>query len=152
MLTDQLDLLSAFNAHGVEYLVVGGHAVNIYTQPRSTKDLDVWIHATEANPHRVYDASAAFGAPLNGVRPADFQMGSEFYFQLGTEANRIDVLQTISGVSFEDAWPVSVSGALDDVPVKFISRDHLILNKLASGRARDMGDVEELRKFQEKAK
>lgn len=147
MLKDQNDLLSVFNAHNVRYLVVGGHAVNIYTQPRSTKDLDVWVDASEENSLRVFRALAVYGAPLTGMRPEDFQTESTNYFQIGVEPARIDVLHRLSGVEFEQAWEDSVPGTVEDIPVRFISLEHLIANKLASGRLRDLADADELTKF-----
>lgn len=147
MLKDQIDLLSAFNDSGVEYLIVGGHAVNIYTQARFTKDLDVFIRGSEANGRAVYKALAQFGAPLTGVSPSDFAAESDQFFQVGIEPDRIDILQRIAGVSFEEAWQAAVEGTIEGLPVRFISREHLITNKLAAGRARDLGDVDELRKF-----
>ena len=147
MLEDQIDLLSAFNAHGVEYVVVGGHAVNIYTQPRSTKDLDVLIRGDQANGQRVFRALAEFGAPLGGMHPMDFAEHPEQIFQIGVEPSRIDIMQSIPGVSFEEVWKGAVTGEIEGIPVPFISRDHLIKNKLAAGRPRDLGDVDELRKF-----
>jgi hypothetical protein len=148
---DQIDLLSAFNEHKVEYLVVGGHAVNAYTQARFTKDLDVLIRSSESNALLVYKALASFGAPLVGVSPSDFYGNPDQYFQIGIEPDRIDILQSISAVSFEEAWKDATPGSILDVPVLFISRDHLITNKLASGRPRDLGDADELRKFSQES-
>ncbi len=147
MLKDQIDLLSAFNAHGVEYVVIGGHAVNIYTQPRSTKDLDVFIRGDQANGSRAFRALAAFGAPLGGMSPSNFSGDSGQIFQIGVEPDRVDILQSIPGVSFDEVWNNAVTGEIEGIPVRFISRDHLIKNKLAAGRPRDLGDVDELRKF-----
>jgi predicted nucleotidyltransferase len=147
LLPDQLDLLSVFLAHGVRFLVVGGHAVNIYTEPRYTGDLDVLVSGDEANGHAVFRALAEFGAPLQGVTAEDFINKPSQYFQVGVPPARIDVLQTIPAVSFEDAWEqaklVEVNGQL----VRFLSREDLIRNKLAAGRPKDLVDAEELRKF-----
>jgi predicted nucleotidyltransferase len=150
MLKDQIDLLSAFNAHGVEYVVIGGHAVNAYTEARFTKDIDLLIRNTEANGYAVFKALASFGTPLAGITPADFSGKPDQFFLLGVEPNRIDILQSIPGVATEDVWRDSVAGELDNISVRFISLDHLVTNKLAAGRQRDLGDVEELRKFQGK--
>jgi hypothetical protein len=147
MLKDQIDLLSAFNAQGVEYLVVGGHAVNVYTQPRFTKDLDVLVRGNQTNGHAVYKALAQFGAPMEDLSPEDFIDKPEQFFQIGVEPHRVDVMQSIPGVSFDEAWKDAVTGEVEGVPVKFLSREHLITNKLAVGRPRDLGDVDELRKF-----
>ena len=147
MLKDQIDLLSAFNDHGVEYVIIGGHAVNAYTQPRFTKDLDVFVRGSEANGQAIFDALAGFGAPLAGMSPADFAGKPDQFFQIGIEPNRIDVMQSIPGVSFDEAWRDAVTSEVDGISVRFLSRDHLIANKLALGRPRDLGDVDELRKF-----
>src|SRR5450756_2262700 len=97
---DHADLLSALNAHGVKYLVVGGYAVGAYSQPRATKDLDVFILCSEENSHAVFRALAEFGAPLAGYEPADFNdRGS--YSQMGEPPLRVDILQVLSGVDFE---------------------------------------------------
>jgi hypothetical protein len=147
MLKDQIDLLSAFNAPGVEYLVVGGHAVNVYTQPRFTKDLDVFVRGSEENGKALYKALAEFGAPLSGMTADDFTDKPDQFFQLGIEPNQIDSMQSLPGVSFEEAWRDSVTGSVEGVPVRFLSREHLIANKLLVSRPRDLGDVDELRKF-----
>jgi predicted nucleotidyltransferase len=146
---DQIDLLSAFNEHGVEYVVVGAHAVNAYTQPRSTKDIDILIRNDEPNAARVFKALAAFGAPLSGYSSAIFCGQPQSCFQIGVEPDRIDILQSIEGVDFESAWQSAQSASIADVPVRILSREHLIANKLAVGRPRDLGDVDELRKFGE---
>jgi len=151
MLKDQIDLLSVFNAHGVEYLVVGGHAVNAYTQGRFTKDLDILIHSSEANSKAVYRALAQFGAPLAGISPDDFCGKPSQYFQLGIDPDRIDILQSIAGISFDEAYRDATIGSVEGVSVRFLSREHLITNKLAAGRPRDLGDVDELRKFSGKS-
>ncbi len=150
MLKNQIDLLSAFNAHGVEYLVVGGHAVNVYTQARFTKDLDILIRSSQTNSQAVYRALAQFGAPLEGISPDDFVGKPDQFFQLGVEPDRIDILQSIPGVSFDETYRGATLGSVEGVPVRFISREHLITNKLAAGRPRDIGDVDELRKFSRK--
>jgi hypothetical protein len=148
MLKDQRDLLNAFNAHGVKYLVIGAHAVGVHAEPRGTKDLDVFIMADEENGKAVFAALVAYGAPLGGVTPADFNDKPASVFQIGVEPDRIDILQGIAGVTFDEAWPSRVEALLDkDTPAHVISRDHLIRNKLASGRHQDFADVEKLREF-----
>ena len=144
MLPEQIELISVLNAHSVEYLVVGGHAVMEYSEPRATKDLDLFIRNDAANAERMFRALAAFGAPLAGFGPPDFQDGTVFHF--GMPPHRVDVLQQIDGVDFETAWQHRVHTAVGDqaVPATFISLDELIANKLASGRLRDLADVEAL--------
>jgi hypothetical protein len=146
MFKDQKDLLAAFNAHGVKYLVIGAHAVGIYADPRGTKDLDVFIKADERNSRAVYAALAAYGAPLGKMTPADFNDKASSVFQIGTEPDRVDVLQGIAGVTFDEAWKAREERLLDkETPAHVISKEHLIQNKLASGRLQDLADVEKLR-------
>jgi hypothetical protein len=142
---DLKELLLVFNANGVEYLVVGGHAVGLHSEPRATKDLDVFIRSSKKNSEAVYRALAIYGAPLGDVTPEVFNDGKSA-FQIGVEPYRIDILQQIDGVAFEVAWMDRVQGTLEEgVPASFISREHLIQNKLASGRHIDLHDVDALR-------
>jgi len=146
MFKDQTDLLSAFNAHKVEYLVIGGHAVGEYSQPRGTKDLDLLIRSSKENSEAVFSALAEFGAPLSGLTPDDFHGHPESIFQIGVEPARIDLLQSIPAVDFDEAWANRTESLVDDrTPAHFISRDDLIKNKLAVGRHRDLDDVERIR-------
>jgi len=148
MLRDQRDLLCAFNANGVEYLVVGGHAVNVHGVPRLTKDLDVLIRSSVPNSERVYRALLDFGAPLQGYGPADFYGHPDDILQIGVEPNRIDVLQSISGVNFDEAWIERVNLEVEDgVQAPFLSLDHLLTNKRVSGRPQDLADVDHLMKM-----
>src|ERR1700677_566120 len=132
MLKDQRDLLAALNVHNVKYLVVGGHAVSIHAEPRGTKDLDVFIKADVENSNAVFAALAEYGAPLDGIAPADFNGKPTTVFQLGVEPGRVDILQGIAGVSFDEAWENRVEKLFDGkTPAHVISRKHLIQNKLA---------------------
>jgi Nucleotidyl transferase of unknown function (DUF2204) len=146
MLKDQKELLSEFNAHGVEYLIVGGHAVNLHGVPRTTKDLDVLIRDDEQNSEKVYAALASFGAPLHGLTQADFRDHPDQILQIGVEPSRVDILQAIPGITFDEAWANRVEGRIDkDLTAPFLGREDLILNKELTGRPRDLGDVAELR-------
>jgi hypothetical protein len=145
MLKDQRDLLLEFNARNVKYLVVGGYAYSHYTEPRATKDLDIFIAANPENAILVFEALMQFGAPLAGMTPLDFQDGKS-WFQIGVALSRIDIIQSIDGVDFDAAWDASEPGlAPDGIPVRYISIDDLIRNKLAVGRLRDLADVEDLK-------
>ncbi len=144
MTKDFKDLLRAFNANAVKYLIIGGHALGVHLVPRTTKDLDLFIRSDENNAKSTYRALAQFGAPLEGMSPEDFGDGTTF--QIGTEPDRIDILQRIDGVSFDEAWANRIEGLIDgEVPASVISRDDLIRNKLASGREQDLLDVKKLR-------
>ena len=134
MLKDQTDLLLAFNEQHVKYLLIGGYALGRYTEPRVTKDLDVFVDITDENAQRVFDALAKYGAPLKGYTPKDFQDPYSGY-QLGLTPSQVDVIFAISAVSFDEAWKDSVPGQTGDgIPVRYISLEHLIRNKVAAVR------------------
>lgn len=144
MSKDFQDILRVFNAHNVKYLVVGGYAFGVYTEPRTTKDIDLWIRTDAENAHAVFQALAEFGAPIHGLSPEDFTDGT--IFQMGQPPERIDILQQVSGVDFDSAWEHRVEGFVDEkTPALVISKEDLIRNKLASGREQDLLDVKKLR-------
>jgi len=140
---DFRDLLAAFNAHGVEYLVVGAHALAAHGHVRATKDLDVWVRPSAENAPRVIAALRAFGAPLHDLVEEDLTR-SGLVFQIGVPPVRVDVMTAVDGVEFDDAWPDRLDAALGDLPVPVLSRKHLIDNKKAAGRLQDLADVERL--------
>jgi predicted nucleotidyltransferase len=133
------ELLQKFTANEVEYLIVGGYAVMKYTEPRFTKDLDLWVNNSQDNSNRVYRSLAQFGAPLiqDGLTPEDFTSDGITY-QIGVAPVRIDVLTHIDGVRFADAWVRRVAGVFFDIPVNFISLEDLIANKRQAGRNSDL--------------
>lgn len=151
MYQDYKDLLSAFNAHGVRYLVVGAYAVIFYAQPRFTKDIDVLIQANPANARATFAALASFGAPLEGIRAEDFAERGSF-FRFGHDPYGFDILPEIPGVDFEEAWGRRVEGVIDPqtgLRAFFISASDLIASKLAAGRPQDIADAEIVRKAAE---
>jgi hypothetical protein len=137
------DMLSAFNGEGVEYLVVGAYAMAQYGYPRATGDLDFWVHRTPDNAERVLRALAAFGAPEGMIAAADL-LTPEIVAQIGVEPNRIDILTSIDGVEFEDAYPARTETELEGIVVPFVGLQHLLQNKRATGRDRDRADVAKL--------
>jgi hypothetical protein len=142
---DLKDLLLAFNEQHVRYLIVGGYAFGVHAEPRATKDLDIFISPDAENSEAVFRALAQYGAPLQGLNPRDFMDGSAF--QIGQPPARIDLLQQIDGVTFDEAWSHRVEGMIDgEILSAVISRDDLIRNKLASGREQDLLDVKKLSK------
>jgi predicted nucleotidyltransferase len=142
---DLRQLLLVFNEHEVEYLIVGGYAVGVYAEPRATKDLDLFIRSEIKNSEAVYLALAAYGAPIAGLSAADFRDDPHSIFQIGHPPARVDILQHIDGVGFEEAWKKRMDAMVDGVPTHIISAEHLIQNKLKSGRMRDLADVEAIR-------
>jgi len=141
MSPDFRDLLAEFNAHGVEFLVVGAHALAAHGLVRATKDLDVWVRPDPLNAPRTFAALAAFGAPLHDLTVEDLSRPG-LIFQIGVEPVRIDVITAIDGVEFEEAWPARVEARLADQVVGVLSRQHLIVNKRTAGRGQDLVDVE----------
>ena len=142
---DFKELLSLLEKYRVRYLVVGGYAVMKYTEPRFTKDLDLWISTDEENSKAVYAALKEFGAPLKDMAPADFSEEGYFY-QMGNPPFRLDVMMSISGVAFESAWANREEVQVEGLAVPFISKADLIKAKEASGREQDLIDARELRK------
>jgi hypothetical protein len=148
MLRDQRDLLCAFNAEAVEYLVVGGHAVNVHGVPRLTKDLDVFIRGSKLNGERVFAALARFGAPLAGYSADDFHGHEDDVFQIGVEPNRIDILQAIAGVDFDAAWQRREMFEVEEgLTAPFLCLDDVLTNKLLVGRPQDLADADRLTKM-----
>ena len=142
---DFRDLFAALNDASAKYLLVGGYAVAFHGQPRFTKDLDLWVEASGENAHRVYAALQAFGAPLQSLTEADLAQPTTI-FQIGIAPNRIDVITSIDGVTFAQAWAVREHSSYGDQSIYVISRPHLIQNKRASGRPQDLLDVTLLEK------
>jgi hypothetical protein len=143
--SDFRDLLAAFGAAGVRFLVVGAHALAAYGVPRATGDLDLWVEPTPNNSTLVWRAMAAFGAPLDtlGIEQADFVKPDQV-IQLGLPPYRVDILTSLSGVEFDEAWAGRLDGTLFGAPVAFIGRDALIRNKRATGRPKDFEDIRSL--------
>lgn len=144
---DFLDLLRALSASEARFLIVGAYAVSLHSEPRSTGDLDVWVEATRDNAARVFAALTSFGAPLHELTREDLATPG-IVFQIGIVPRRIDILTSITGVAFDEAWAERVVTAYGDVPVPVIGRQALLRNKLALGRPRDLLDVEMLRRHQ----
>jgi hypothetical protein len=142
---DFRELLSILAKHKVRYLVVGGYAVMKYTEPRFTKDLDLWIATDPENAGAVFAALQEFGAPLKDLTPADFTHPGYFY-QMGSPPFRLDIMMSIPGVSFEPAWANREEAQVEGLIIPFISKADLIETKKASGRDQDRLDVKKLRR------
>lgn len=140
---DFVDLLRAFFAADVRFLIVGAYALALHGRPRATGDLDVWVDANQQNASRVVEALKAFGAPMSEISEADFVTPGVVY-QIGVPPGRIDILTELTGLTFEDAWPGRVRGRFGEIEVDFIGREAFVRNKRAIGRAKDLGDIEAL--------
>jgi hypothetical protein len=147
MFPDFKELLKSFNAHDVKYLVVGGYAVSYHAQPRATKDLDLFVKADPENAKSIFAALNSFGAPLQDFTIEDLADTTKF-IRFGREPVAVDVLPTIDGVNFDEAWARRVTGVIDvatGLTASFISKEDLVASKMAAGRLRDLADVEEIR-------
>ena len=143
MYPDFKELLLAFNAHDVEYLVVGAHALAAHGHVRATKDMDVWVRPERSNAQMVLQALSDFGAPLSDLTVDDLSRKNTI-FQIGLPPLRIDIITGIEGVEFADAWPDRVETSFGGVPTFVISRHHLITNKKTAARIQDLADVQQL--------
>jgi len=142
---DYRDILSIFNEEKVEYLVIGAYALAAHGLPRATGDIDLWINRDEQNAGGVWRSLVKFGAPLSDLKESDFSSPGMVY-QIGVAPNRIDILTSIDGVEFNDAWRQRVEINIEDVLVFVISRVHLIANKKTVGRPQDLADIDRLEK------
>lgn len=140
---DFKDLFAALSDQAAEFIVVGAHAVMLFTEPRYTKDLDVWIRPSAENAERVLKALDAFGAPLADLTAADLATPG-VVFQIGVAPNRIDIITQIDGVDFEGAWERRQPSTYAGVPISMLSLEDLITNKRASGRPQDLLDLAKL--------
>lgn len=145
MNSDFKDLLQALNDARAEYLVVGGYAVIEHTEPRYTKDIDVWINGTRENAERVLDALQRYGAPTEDLS-IDFLTSDDAFFQIGVEPVRIDIIVDLLAVNFAECWDRRLVAESDGITVNFIGIRDLISNKEASGRPMNLVDVERLKK------
>jgi hypothetical protein len=143
MTEDFRDMLGLLKKHGVEFLLVGAHALAAHSTPRATGDIDLWVRATPDNAQRLWDALTEFGAPLAKATREDFaQPGDGLH--IGVPPWRIDILTKISGITFDEAWPNRIEAQVLGHKIAVIGRKELIQNKRAAGRDKDLLDVKQL--------
>jgi hypothetical protein len=140
---DSREFIACLRSNEVEFLIVGALAVSWHGFPRYSGDIDFFVRPGRENALRVMAALEEFGFGSLGITLEELSAENRV-IQLGVEPNRIDLMTSISGISFEEAWGSRVSAALDGVEVDLIGREALIRNKLASGRSKDLIDVDEL--------
>jgi hypothetical protein len=140
---DFREFLQCLNSHGVEYLVIGGHAVAYHGYPRATGDLDVWIAVNESNAQKMVNALITFGFGLPELSPQLFLQESRI-IRMGIEPNRIEIQTGISGVKFGEVYPRRLIAEIDGVRVNLIPLQDLKANKKASGRHKDLADLDNL--------
>lgn len=140
---DFRDLFSAFAAAEARFLVVGAYAVIHHTEPRYTKDVDLWVEPTPENAARVLGGLRAFGAPVAGLTEGDL-CDPEVVYQIGVEPNRIDLLTSLEGLEFAPAWERGVPTTYGGVPIRVLGLEDLITTKRAAGRPQDLLDAARL--------
>jgi hypothetical protein len=140
---DFRDLFALFNAHNVEYMIVGGYALAFHGAPRYTGDMDIYVKPDIKNAQRIMTSLAEFGFGSLELSAADFEK-PDMVVQLGVPPVRIDILTSINGVTWEDAFAGRAEGTYGDVTVYYIGRKQLIATKRATGRKQDIADLEAL--------
>ena len=141
--SDYKEMLQILSANDVRFLLVGAYAMGAYGHPRATGDIDIWVWATAENSGKIYNSLKQFGAPLAQINQDSFTEEG-IVFQIGVAPRRIDILSRIDGVDFEDAYEKRQITDIDGIAVPLISKQHLIKNKLATGRKKDSLDAEQL--------
>ncbi len=143
MNSDFTDLLRLFAKHKVRSLIVGGYAAMHYSQPRFTKDLDLWLEPSKTNAARVLQAFAEFGIPLIDVTRADFEQES-LQYMVGRAPVLFDFLTSLPGMSFAACWKRRTTDESEGFPVHYLSREDLIAAKRRAGRPQDLSDLDEI--------
>jgi hypothetical protein len=138
---DFAEMLSALSEAGAEFLIVGAHALAAHGIARATGDIDIWVKPTQENAERVMRALIVFGAPLKNLTVDDLTK-TDTVFQIGVEPCRVDILSGISGVQFADAWSRRLVLDIEGMSVPVLSRADFVTNKRASGRPKDLLDLE----------
>ncbi len=146
---DFKEFIELLNAHNVQYLVIGGYAVNFHGYPRYTKDIDFWLWMTDDNIEKLLQVIQDFGFGSLGLDKSDFS-DADNIIQLGYEPYRIDLLMDVNGVDFEECYNRRIDGEIDDIQVKFLSINDLIIAKKNAGRLQDLADAEQLEKLKNK--
>ena len=140
---DFKEFLKLLTFHQIRYLLIGGYAVGYYGYPRATADMDIWIGMNPKNAGEVVTALKEFGFNVPDLSVEVFLKPNQI-IRMGMPPVRIEILTTISGVSFEECYPERVVDELDGVQVNLISLRHLKINKKAFGRHKDLDDLENL--------
>lgn len=137
------EFIGLLNSEGVKYVVVGGYAVAFHGRPRFTDHMDFFVEPSGENSQKMENAVRRFGFSGTGLRAAGFQRPDSI-IQLGLPPNRIDLLTAIDAVEFQEAWENRIEAEIDGAPINFISKNLLLKNKAATGRAQDKADIEEM--------
>jgi len=145
---DYRDILQALSAEQAKFLLVGAYALAAHGYPRATLDIDIWVMPSPENAAAVLRALQRFGAPLQMVTREDF-LRDDTVFQLGVAPRRIDLITGASGLKFEEADAHAVTVEIEGLQIRVLSLADLIVNKRASGRTKDLADVEALKSLRD---
>lgn len=139
---DLKELIELLASHEVEFLVVGAHALAFHARPRYTEDLDLWLRKSQHNFDKLQKALEGFGLPIRSEALQHLLKHEKQMIVLGVEPNAVDLLNFLDGLEFEEAWSERVPGVLAGVPVNYISLEHFLVTKRASGRPKDLLDIQ----------
>lgn len=134
------DILFAFSAEKVEFMVVGGYAMAFHGFVRATGDIDLWIRISEENAEKVWRALGKFGAPLFNLNVEDLKTRG-MVFQIGIVPSRIDIITQIDGVEFEEAWKEHQIVIIEGLRIPLIGKSQLLINKKSTNRPKDLNDA-----------
>ena len=141
--SDYEDLFSVFNKYKVRYLLVGAYAVIYYTEPRFTKDIDIWIKPDLKNANNLYRALKTFGAPLKDISIEDFT-NKRLIYQIGLPPVRVDIIMALGGLNFNSAWRGRKRSKYGTVPINILGLKELIKSKKRMARKQDLLDLDKL--------
>lgn len=147
---DFQDFIKAFNKNEVKYLLVGGYSVIVYGYSRTTGDIDLWVEKSKENYKRIVSSFNDFGLSLFDMTEMIYLSDEVDVFSFGRPPVSIDLLTSLKGVDFQKAFDQSQFHILDEIPVRVIHYDHLIISKRAAGRHKDLDDIEHLENSQDK--
>jgi hypothetical protein len=137
---DFIDILSAFSDEKVEYMVAGGYAIAFHGYVRGTGDIDLWIRISDSNPERVWAALQTFGAPLFDLKIEDLTSPG-MVFQMGLPPNRIDIINKVDGLEFEDVWASRTFIEIQGLSIPIVGKPELLINKRTMNRPKDIADI-----------
>ncbi len=143
---DYKEMLQSLIGENVKFLIIGAYALAVHGYPRATMDIDIWVMPSPENADAVLRALGKFGAHLNGLTSADLQK-TDTIFQIGVAPRRIDIITGASGLDFNRAYTNSQETDIEGITIRTLSLDDLIRNKKASGRTKDLADIEALEKL-----
>lgn len=148
--SDFRDLLQSLNAAGVRYLIVGGYAWMVHTEPRYTKDLDIWIEPVESNAEALFVALKEFGAPTHDVQPSNF-IEPDVFFQIGVEPVRVDIMTSVPGLDFNGSWDRKVVVDFGGASAPVLCWEDVQKSKQAVDRPRDRKELKKQARRRKKA-